>query len=66
MRFASALGLGVTADGRPSSLTSSTDISLMRKHTHERRDEVHECYAEQLKVDPTPGRRFLAALRGEG
>jgi hypothetical protein len=41
-------------------------LSEEEAYAHERRDEVHECYAEQFKVDPTPGRRFFAALRGKG
>ncbi len=30
---------------------------------HEQWAEIHERYAERLGVDPTPGRRFAAALR---
>lgn len=30
---------------------------------HEQWAEVHELYAERFDVDPTPGRRFAAALR---
>lgn len=30
---------------------------------HERWAEIHERYAERFGVDPTPGRRFAAALR---
>ncbi|GGS94968.1 hypothetical protein GCM10010156_61560 [Planobispora rosea] len=38
------------------------DVS--EEEAHERWEEVHERYAERFGVDPAPGRRFAAALRG--
>lgn len=32
---------------------------------HEQWAEIHERYAERFGVDPAPGRRFAAALRGD-
>ena len=37
--------------------------SLPEETAHERWEEVHERYAERFGVDPTPGRRFIAAHR---
>jgi uncharacterized protein YndB with AHSA1/START domain len=37
--------------------------SLSEEEAHEPWEEVHERYAERFGVDPTPGRRFLAAQR---
>ena len=34
--------------------------------SHEEWAEMHERYAERFGVDPAPGRRFAAALRGDG
>jgi len=36
---------------------------LSEKEAHAPTEEVHERYAERFGVDPTPGRRFLAAQR---
>jgi uncharacterized protein YndB with AHSA1/START domain len=36
---------------------------LSEEEAHEPWGEVHERYAERFGVDPTPGRRFLEALR---
>jgi uncharacterized protein YndB with AHSA1/START domain len=36
---------------------------LSEEQAHEPWEEVHERYAERFGVDPTPGRRFLAAQR---
>ena len=36
---------------------------LSEEEAHEPWEEVHERYAERFGVDPTPGRRFLAAQR---
>ena len=36
---------------------------LSEEQAHEGSEEVHERYAERFGVDPTPGRRFLAAQR---
>jgi uncharacterized protein YndB with AHSA1/START domain len=36
---------------------------LSEEQAHEPWEEIHERYAERLGVDPTPGRRFLAAQR---
>ncbi|TMR91678.1 SRPBCC domain-containing protein [Nonomuraea basaltis] len=38
---------------------------LSEEEAHERWEEIHERYAERFGVDPTPGRRFAAALRGD-
>ncbi|WP_327092164.1 SRPBCC domain-containing protein [Nonomuraea sp. NBC_01738] len=40
------------------------EISEQDAHAHWA--ETHERYAERFGVDPAPGRRFAAALRGEG
>jgi uncharacterized protein YndB with AHSA1/START domain len=37
---------------------------LSEQQAHESWGEVHERYAERFGVDPEPGRRFAAALRG--
>ena len=37
---------------------------LAEVEAHKQWEEVHERYAERFGVDPTPGRRFLAAQRG--
>lgn len=39
--------------------------SLSEEDAHEGWAEVHERYAERFGVDPAPGRRFAAALRGD-
>jgi uncharacterized protein YndB with AHSA1/START domain len=36
---------------------------LSEEEAHEPWEEVHERYAERFGVDPTPGRRFIAAQR---
>ena len=36
---------------------------LSEEQAHESWEEVHERYAERFGVDPSPGRRFLAAQR---
>jgi hypothetical protein len=36
---------------------------LSEEEAHEPWEEIHERYAERFEVDPTPGRRFAAALR---
>jgi hypothetical protein len=36
---------------------------LSEEEAHEPWEEIHERYAERLGVDPTPGRRFIAAQR---
>ena len=36
---------------------------LSEEEAHEPWEEIHERYAERFGVDPTPGRRFLEALR---
>lgn len=36
---------------------------LSEEVAHEQWAEIHERYAERFGVDPTPGRRFAAALR---
>jgi uncharacterized protein YndB with AHSA1/START domain len=36
---------------------------LSEEQAHEPWEEIHERYAERFGVDPTPGRRFAAALR---
>ncbi len=36
---------------------------LSEEQAHERWEDVHEGYAERFEVDPTPGRRFIAAHR---
>ena len=38
---------------------------LSEEEAHEPWGEVHERYAERFKVDPEPGRRFLAQLRAD-
>lgn len=38
---------------------------LSEEEAHEGWAETHERYAERFGVDPTPGRRFAAAMRGE-
>ncbi|MFF4778429.1 SRPBCC domain-containing protein [Microtetraspora fusca] len=38
---------------------------LSEEEAHEPWEEIHERYAERFGVDPTPGRRFAAALRGD-
>lgn len=38
---------------------------LSEEQAHESWEEIHERYAERFGVDPTPGRRFLAAQRTE-
>ena len=38
---------------------------LSEEQAHEPWEEIHERYAERFGVDPTPGRRFLAAQRAE-
>ncbi|WP_049577231.1 SRPBCC domain-containing protein [Nonomuraea sp. SBT364] len=38
---------------------------LSEEDAHEQWEEVHERYAERFGVDPAPGRRFAAALRGD-
>jgi uncharacterized protein YndB with AHSA1/START domain len=37
--------------------------SLSEEEAHEPWEEIHERYAERFAVDPTPGRRFIAAQR---
>jgi uncharacterized protein YndB with AHSA1/START domain len=39
---------------------------LSEDEAHEGWAELHERYAERFGVDPTPGRRFAASLRGSG
>ena len=39
---------------------------LSEEEAHEPWEEVHERYAERFGVDPTPGRRFIAAHRAGG
>jgi uncharacterized protein YndB with AHSA1/START domain len=39
--------------------------SLSEEEAHESWEETHERYADRFGVDPTPGRRFAAALRGD-
>ena len=39
---------------------------LSEEEAHAGWEDVHERYAEQFGVDPAPGRRFAAALRGGG
>jgi hypothetical protein len=36
---------------------------LSEEQAHQPWDEVHERYAERFGIDPTPGRRFMAAQR---
>jgi hypothetical protein len=36
---------------------------LSEEQAHEPREAIHERYAERFGVDPTQGRRFIAALR---
>ena len=36
---------------------------LSEEEAHEPWEQVHERYAERFGVDPTPGRRFIGALR---
>jgi uncharacterized protein YndB with AHSA1/START domain len=36
---------------------------LSEAEAHEPWEQVHESYAERFGLDPTPGRRFIAALR---
>jgi uncharacterized protein YndB with AHSA1/START domain len=38
---------------------------LSEEEAHEGWEDVHERYAERFGVDPAPGRRFAAALRGD-
>jgi uncharacterized protein YndB with AHSA1/START domain len=38
-------------------------LHLSEEKAHEPWEEVHERYAERFEVDPTPGRRFIAAQR---
>ncbi len=38
---------------------------LSEEAAHEPWEEVHERYAQRFDVDPGPGRRFLAARRGD-
>ncbi|GAA3831837.1 hypothetical protein GCM10022226_61260 [Sphaerisporangium flaviroseum] len=38
---------------------------LSEEEAHEQWAEIHERYAERFGVDPTPGRRFAATLRGD-
>ena len=38
---------------------------LSEEAAHEPWEEVHERYAQRFDVDPGPGRRFLAAQRGD-
>ena len=39
---------------------------VSEEQAHESWEEVHERYAERFGVDPAPGRRFAASLRGDG
>lgn len=38
---------------------------LSEEQAHEPWEGIHERYAERFEVDPTPGRRFAAALRAD-
>ncbi|TDD03280.1 hypothetical protein E1292_21545 [Nonomuraea deserti] len=38
---------------------------ISEEKAHEQWGDVHERYAERFGVDPAPGRRFAAALRGD-
>ena len=46
---------------RLDSLLAGEDLS--EEAAHQQWGEIHERYAERFGVDPTPGRRFAAALR---
>jgi hypothetical protein len=35
---------------------------ISEEEAHEPWEKIHESYAERFGVDPTPGRRFIAAL----
>ncbi|MEV0617497.1 SRPBCC domain-containing protein [Nonomuraea sp. NPDC050404] len=39
--------------------------ALSEEEAHASWEEIHEGYAERFGVDPAPGRRFAAVLRGE-
>jgi uncharacterized protein YndB with AHSA1/START domain len=38
---------------------------VSEEEAHEPWEKIHDGYAERFGVDPTPGRRFIAALRAE-